>query len=103
MTGARSKSGWARRAHTDDQTDEPLRAFFDSPQFDRWGNTLKSVSRFFVVVAILTAPALAADNLVSVAPEHGKVLKEDAKVRVIEFSPEKGDKISMHSHHQGWC
>lgn len=42
--------------------------------------------------------AFGADDLCTVAPKNCRVLKEDAKVRVLEFSAKKGDKIPMHSH-----
>jgi quercetin dioxygenase-like cupin family protein len=38
------------------------------------------------------------NDLASVAPEHCKLLKEDAKVRVIHCILKKGDKVGMHSH-----
>ena len=44
------------------------------------------------------ATAIAADDLCSVAPANCKILKEDARVRVIEFTAKKGDKTPMHSH-----
>ena len=31
-------------------------------------------------------------------PAHCKILKEDAKVRVIDYTAKKGDKVAMHSH-----
>ena len=40
----------------------------------------------------------AAADLCTVAPSNCKVLKEDAKVRVLEFNARKGDKTPMHSH-----
>jgi beta-alanine degradation protein BauB len=52
----------------------------------------------FAVAAIAMSNAYAADDLCSVSPRHCKILKEDAKVRVIEFTAKKGDKIAMHSH-----
>ena len=40
----------------------------------------------------------AAGDIASVAPEHCKLLKEDAKFRVIHCVLKKGDKVGMHSH-----
>ena len=40
----------------------------------------------------------AGHDLCKVAPKHCKILKEDAKVRVIDFKTKKGDKFPMHSH-----
>ena len=52
-----------------------------------------------LVGCLLCAPyAMAADDLCSVVPANCKVLKEDAKVRVLEFTARKGDKTPMHSH-----
>ena len=42
--------------------------------------------------------SVAADDLCSVAPANCRVLKEDAKVRVLEFTARKGDRTPMHSH-----
>ncbi len=52
----------------------------------------------FVVGITWASCAIAADNLCSVAPANCKVLKEDANVRVIEFTARKGDKTPTHSH-----
>ena len=43
------------------------------------------------------APAPATD-LVSLAPDHCKVLKENDRVRVYEYTARKGDSVAMHSH-----
>ena len=43
------------------------------------------------------APGPATD-LVSVAPDHCKLLKENDRVRVYEYTAKKGDRIPMHSH-----
>jgi beta-alanine degradation protein BauB len=39
-----------------------------------------------------------AEDLCTVAPGNCRVLKEDAKVRVLEFNAKKGDKTPIHSH-----
>ena len=39
-----------------------------------------------------------ANDLLSLAPEHCKLLKEDDRVRVYDYTAKKGDKVSMHSH-----
>ena len=54
-------------------------------------------------VLLLAAGAVAASyaqapDIASVAPEHCKLLKEDAKVRVIHCILKNGDKVGMHSH-----
>jgi quercetin dioxygenase-like cupin family protein len=50
------------------------------------------------VGALVISPAYVADDLCSVGPQHCKVLKEDGKVRVIDYTANKGDKVGMHSH-----
>jgi quercetin dioxygenase-like cupin family protein len=55
------------------------------------------------VLLLLAASAVAvsyaqAPDVASVAPDHCKVLKEDAKVRVTHCILKKGDKVGMHSH-----
>jgi quercetin dioxygenase-like cupin family protein len=52
-----------------------------------------------LIVGITSAScAVAADDLCSVAPANCRVLREDAKVRVLEFTARKGDKTPTHSH-----
>jgi quercetin dioxygenase-like cupin family protein len=48
--------------------------------------------------AVFASSTFAADDFLKAAEGHVKVLKEDAKVRVLEFKAKKGDKIPMHSH-----
>jgi quercetin dioxygenase-like cupin family protein len=43
------------------------------------------------------APAPAID-LISLSPEHCKLLKENDRLRVYEYTARKGDKVAMHSH-----
>jgi beta-alanine degradation protein BauB len=43
------------------------------------------------------APAPATD-LVSLAPDHCKLLKENDRLRVYEYTAKKGDSVAMHSH-----
>jgi quercetin dioxygenase-like cupin family protein len=43
------------------------------------------------------APAPATD-LVSLAPDHCKLLKENDRLRVYEYTAKKGDRLGMHSH-----
>ena len=59
---------------------------------------MKKLYLVWVAGAVVASYAFAADDLCSVAPANCKILKEDAKVRVIEFSAKKGDKFPMHSH-----
>jgi quercetin dioxygenase-like cupin family protein len=59
---------------------------------------MKRVVLLLAASAVAVSYAHAADDLASVAPEHCKVLKEDATVRVIHCILKKGDKVGMHSH-----
>ncbi len=59
---------------------------------------MKKLSLACAFGAMVTSYAVAAGDLCSVAPANCKILKEDGKVRVIEFSAKKGDKTPMHSH-----
>ena len=54
---------------------------------------------FFLGSALLlwSATALAQDAM-GFGLKHLKVLNEDDKVRVLEYSPSKGDRTPMHSH-----
>jgi quercetin dioxygenase-like cupin family protein len=52
-----------------------------------------------IAFGLMTSSYAFAADLCSVAPKNScKVLKETDKIRVIEFTPKKGDKIGMHSH-----
>ena len=59
---------------------------------------MKNLAVALVVWMAWMSHSVAADDLCSVAPGNCKVLKEDAKVRVLEFIARKGDKTPMHSH-----
>ena len=59
---------------------------------------MKKLSLLLAASALVVSSVYAADDVVSVAPQQYKVLKEDAKVRVIEATLKKGDKIATHSH-----
>jgi quercetin dioxygenase-like cupin family protein len=58
---------------------------------------MKKTSLLIAFGLMASSYAFAAD-LCSVAPKNCKVLKETGKIRVIEFTAKKGDKIGMHSH-----
>jgi beta-alanine degradation protein BauB len=59
------------------------------------------ISMLFVFLAIAGLAARAQD-VVKVAPEHNKVLLENADVRVIENTLAPGEKDAMHTHPPGW-
>lgn len=52
----------------------------------------------FIALGFLASTCTFAADLCSVAPNNCKILKESDKVRVIEFTARKGDKIGTHSH-----
>ena len=58
---------------------------------------MKAIYLLLACGALVYSSAFAAD-LISVAPDQARVLKEDDTVRVIEYKSKKGDKIPMHSH-----
>ena len=58
---------------------------------------MKKVSLLIAFGLMASSYTFAAD-VCSVAPKNCKVLKETDKIRVIEFTAKKGDKIGMHSH-----
>jgi quercetin dioxygenase-like cupin family protein len=49
-------------------------------------------------VGLLFSAALLAQDAMQYRVKHLKVLAEDDKVRVLEYSPKVGDKTPMHSH-----
>lgn len=59
---------------------------------------MKSRFVIYALGAMFLTPAFGGDDFLKAAPGQTKVLKEDAKVRVVEFKAKKGDKIPMHSH-----
>jgi quercetin dioxygenase-like cupin family protein len=59
---------------------------------------MKSLALGLLVWMNCVSYSIAADDLCSIAPGNCRVLKEDAKVRVLEFTARKGDRTPMHSH-----
>lgn len=56
---------------------------------------------FLLATVAITAPiasAVHAMDFVEAAPKQAKVLVDNDKVRIIEVTIQKGDKIPMHSH-----
>ena len=51
-----------------------------------------------IAVGLMASSYTFAADVCSVAPQSCKVLKETDKIRVIEFTAKKGQKIGMHSH-----
>jgi hypothetical protein len=65
-----------------------------------------ALRKFCIVVAALCSFSLAgicrAQDVVKVAPEHNKIILENADVRVIENTLAPGEKDAMHTHPSGW-
>lgn len=61
---------------------------------------MKALTLFFVFTAMLLmlGKAALAQDAVKVAPEKVKVLLENDKVRVLEFTVKPGEETGMHSH-----
>ncbi len=59
---------------------------------------MKKASLLIAFGLMASSYTFAADDICSVSPKNCKVLKETDKIRVIEFTANKGDKIGMHSH-----
>ena len=59
---------------------------------------MRNIVLALIAWMISVSCSVAADDLCSVAPGNCRVLKEDAKVRVLEFTARKGDRTPMHSH-----
>ncbi len=49
-------------------------------------------------IGLLVSSVLLGQDAMQYGVKHLKVLAEDDKVRVLEYSPKKGDKTPMHSH-----
>lgn len=49
-------------------------------------------------VGLLFSAVLLGQDAMQYGVKHLKVLAEDDKVRVLEYSPKKGDRTPMHSH-----
>jgi hypothetical protein len=63
---------------------------------------MKKLSLLAAAGAALSFTAYAADELCTVAKDHCKILAEDAKVRIIDYTAKAGDKVPMHSHPFGY-
>ena len=61
------------------------------------GRTMLTLGMLILATAICST-AFAADDIVKVAPNNCKVLLDNDKVRVIEYTAKPGEKIGMHSH-----
>jgi quercetin dioxygenase-like cupin family protein len=49
-------------------------------------------------LVLLSSTALLAQDVMQYGASHLKILAEDDRVRVLRFSPKKGDKTPVHSH-----
>jgi len=51
-----------------------------------------------IALGMIVSSYVFAEDVCSVSPKNCKILKETDKIRVIEFTAEQGDTLSMHSH-----
>lgn len=51
-----------------------------------------------LTLGALVIPSAYAADLCAAGPTHCKILKEDANVRVIDYTAKAGDKVAMHTH-----
>jgi len=61
------------------------------------GRTMLTLGMLILATAICST-VFAADDIVKVAPDHCKVVLDNDKVRVIEYTAKPGDKVGMHWH-----
>jgi quercetin dioxygenase-like cupin family protein len=59
---------------------------------------MKQLAAIATTMALLVPGYAAAQDAMQYHVKHLKVLAEDDKVRVLRWSPNKGDKTPMHSH-----
>ena len=57
---------------------------------------MKTLATIALTLTLLTS--LSAQDVMQYGVKHIKVLAEDDKVRVLHFTPSKGDKTPVHSH-----
>jgi quercetin dioxygenase-like cupin family protein len=57
---------------------------------------MKTLATIALTLTLLTS--LSAQDVMQYGVKHIKVLAEDDKVRVLHFTPTKGDKTPVHSH-----
>ena len=60
--------------------------------------TRRTLSLIAMVLLLVPALALAADDALKAAPKKFKVLFENDEVRVLEYTAKAGDKIATHTH-----
>jgi len=63
---------------------------------------LNHLSRLAFLLCISFGITAFAQDVIKVAPEHNKVIKENQYVRVIENTLAPGEKDAMHTHAAGW-
>jgi quercetin dioxygenase-like cupin family protein len=68
------------------------------PQTAAGSVEMKRIIAFVGGIGLLFSAVLLGQDAMQYGVKHLKVLAEDDKVRVLEYSPKKGDKTPMHSH-----
>ncbi len=59
---------------------------------------MNRVALLIVTLLLLSASVVFGQDAMQYGLKHLKVLAEDDKVRVLKYTPQKGDKTPMHSH-----
>jgi len=59
---------------------------------------MRTLASLIASLFLLFPPLLSAQDAVQYGLKHLKVLAEDDKVRVLKYTPTKGDKTPVHSH-----
>ncbi len=59
---------------------------------------MRAQTPLFMPALLFCAPMAFAQDAVTVAPQQSKIWAENDKVRVLEYTSKRGDKVGMHSH-----
>ncbi len=59
---------------------------------------MRTLFSLVMAALIFCAPMAFAQDPLTIAPKQFKVREENDKVRVLEYTSKKGDKVGMHSH-----
>jgi quercetin dioxygenase-like cupin family protein len=62
------------------------------------GETMKKLALVAIALGLLSSAEVPAQDAMQYGLKHLRVLAEDGMVRVLRYSPAKGDKTPIHSH-----
>ena len=62
------------------------------------GGTMKKLASLAIALGLFSSVELPAQDAMQYGLKHLQVLAEDGKVRVLKYSPARGDKTPIHSH-----